>query len=109
MATLTTQPIIPTGTTPTYAAAAGGGDKVLPGPTTFIHVKNASGGSITVTVDSVAPCSQGADHNLVVAIGAGTERMVGPLTADRYASATDGLAAVTYSGVTSLTVAAFAA
>lgn len=109
MATLVTQPVTPAGTAPTYAAASAGGDKINPGPTTFLHVKNASGASITVTVDSVAPCNQGGDHNLVVAVPATTgDRMIGPLPADRFASATDGLVAVTYSGVTSLTVAAIA-
>lgn len=108
MATLTKQTIAPTGIAPTFVAASAGGDKVTPGGDTIIHVKNGSGGSITVTVDSTRPCSFGFDHDLVVAVPAGQERMVGPLPADRYASPTDGLVAVTYSGVTSLTVAAIA-
>lgn len=109
MAILTTQIISNAGTAPSYAACAGGGDKVTPGPTTYIHVKNGSGGALTVTVDSVAPCSQGSDHNLVVSVPAAGERLIGPLPPDRYAAVTDGLVAVTYSGVTSLTIGAFAA
>lgn len=109
MATLTTQTITQAGTTPTYVAAAAGGDKLNPGPTTFVHVKNGGAGSITVTVDSVAPCSQGADHNLVVSVPNGEERMIGPLPADRFASATDGLVSITYSGVTTVTIGSFAA
>lgn len=108
MATLTTQPVIQSGLGPTYVAANAGGDKVVPGPTTFLHAKNASGGALTVTVASVTPCNQGSTHNLVVSVPAGGDRMIGPITPDRFAAVADGLAAVTYSGVTSLTVAAIA-
>jgi hypothetical protein len=108
VAILATQAVAPGGLDPVYVAAAAGGDKINPGPTTFLHVKNASGGALTVTVDSVAPCNQGADHNLVVSVPAADDRMIGPLVAERFASATDGLVAITYSGVTSLTVAAIA-
>lgn len=109
MAVLTTQTIVPTGLTPAYSAAAGGGDKVAPGADTFIHVKNGSGGSLTVTVDSVVPSNYGTDADLVVAVPAGSERMIGPLAAPRFQSLTDGLVNVTYSGVTSLTIAAIKA
>ena len=108
MATLTTQPVNPSGLGPTYVAASAGGDKVAPGPTVFLHAKNASGGAITVTVNSQTLCNQGFDHDLVVSVPAGADRMIGPLTADRYAAPADGLVSITYSGVTSLTVAAIA-
>lgn len=106
MATLASQQIVLTGLAPTFAAAAGGGDKVPPGDHSFLAVRNASGSPITVTVDSVAPSNYGDDANLVVSIPATTgEKWIGPLTAQRFAGA-DGLVAVTYSGVTTLTVAA---
>ncbi len=73
------------------------------GDKNFLYVKNASVASITVTVDSTSPCSQGSDHDLVVAVGAGVEMLIGPITS-RYAATSDGLAAITYSGVTTLTV-----
>lgn len=107
MAALATQQIVNAGVIPTYAAAAGGGDTVAPGDTTFVHVKNASVGSITVTVDSVAASSYGTDVDLVVAIAAGAEKMIGPLPASRFAQTTTGLVNISYSGVTSLTVGAF--
>lgn len=106
MAVLTTQTIVPTGLLPTYSAAAGGGDKVTPGNDTFIHVKNGGGSSITVTVDSVVPSNYGTDVDLVVSVPNGSERMIGPLPAQRFANASDGLANVTYSGVTTVTIAA---
>jgi hypothetical protein len=105
MATLTRQVIVRTGTGPTYAAAAVGGDKVPPGSNNFLHVKNGGGAPITVTVDATRPCDQGYDHDLVVSVPAGGDRMIGPLPADRFAG-TDSLVAVTYSGVGSVTVAA---
>lgn len=113
MATLTKQQIIPAGITPTYAAGSSGGDKVLPGPTTFVHFKNTSGGAITVTIDdpnSVSPSGATAfNPDLVLAIPLTTgDKMMGPIT-DRFAAVADGLAAITYSAnpPTGLTVGAF--
>lgn len=107
MATLTTQVVKRTGVVPTYAAAAGGGDRFTPDANTFLHVKNGSAGSITVTVAATkVPTPDMTIASVAVAIAAGAEKMIGPLPADVFA-ATDGsgLADITYSGVTSLTVA----
>ena len=71
----------------------------------ILHAKNGSGGAITVTVNSQQQCDQGGDHDLVVSVGAGADKMIGPLTTARY-NDTDGRVQITYSGVTSLTVAA---
>lgn len=107
MATLTTQPVQPTGLNPTFVAAAGGGDKLIPSDGLFLVVKNGGGAPITVTVDSITPCSQGSDHNLVVSVTNAQERWIGPLDPARFTSPVDGLIAVTYSGVTTVTVGAF--
>lgn len=108
MATLTTQNISLSAIIPTYANASGGGDKVRPGPRTFLHVKNASGASITVTVDDTkTPTPEGAtgfDPDLKCVIAGGSEKMVGPIVEGRFRG-TDGLAAVTYSSATSVTIA----
>ena len=53
MATLTTQTIVRTGLAPSYAAAAGGGDAMDTGDDMFLHVKNTSGGAITVMPHSI--------------------------------------------------------
>ena len=106
MATLTTAAITPAGTDPAFVAATGAGDKVVPGDTTYLHVKNASGVSVTVTITAVGLCSQGSTHSSVVAVPAGADRVIGPITGSRFAAVSDGLAAVTYSAVTSVTVAA---
>jgi len=109
MATLTTQSIVSTGLNPTYQAAAGGGDKVRPGARVFLHVKNDDGSSVTVTVDDVLsqePSGAASfDPNLEVVIEPSGERMIGPIVESRFRGS-DGLAAISYSSVTSLTVAA---
>jgi hypothetical protein len=107
MATLAVQQVIQAGLNPAFVSAAGGGDKVMPGAQTWLEVKNGGGAPVTVTVDSVTLSNFGTDVNLVVSVPAGGERRIGPLSETRFAAAADGLAAVTYSDVTSVTVAAF--
>lgn len=106
MATLTVQSVIGlSGVTPTYAAAASGGDKFPNDGKTLFHAKNGSGSPITVTVASLVTCNQGQTHNNAVVVGANSEEMIGPFDQSRFSDGT-GLVSVTYSGVTSLTVAA---
>lgn len=106
MALLTKQSITRAGATPAYVAATGGGDTVAVGDHTFLHVKNGHTSSWTVTVNSVENCNQGFDHDLAVVVPNAAERIIGPINAPRFGdSATP--AAITYSGVTALTIAAF--
>ena len=108
MATLTTQNITRAGVLPTYGACAGGGDRFTPGNTTFLHVKNGSGGSLTVTVASTKiPLPNMTTSNVATTVtNAAAGWLIGPFPADQF-TATDGsgLADITYSGVTSLTIA----
>jgi hypothetical protein len=96
---------------PAYTPAAGGGDTFVPGDQTFVHAKNGSGGVITITVaDALTPVPAGsaAVNNFVQTVAAGGEAMLGPFPASRFAQpagGTPGSANMTYSGVTSLTVA----
>lgn len=108
MAALTTQAVARTGLEATYASCAGGGDTFLPSKDTILHVKNGSGGDITVTI--VTPRTDGvgnavADNAIVVT--AGEERFIGPFPAEIYASPSTGLASIAYSGVTTLTIGVF--
>lgn len=106
MALLTTQQVVITGLAPTFASAAGGGDTVVPDDRTFLHVKNASAGAITVTVVVPGTTYGQANPDVAVSVPATTgERMIGPLTAALVNPAT-GVVDISYSGVTSLTVAA---
>lgn len=104
MATLSVQEIVLTGLEPSYDAGAAGGDEFVNGGNTFIHVKNGHTSAQTVTVDSQAKCSQGFDHDAAVSVPASGERMIGPFAKDRFNDA-DGKVQISYSGVTSLTIA----
>ncbi len=107
MATLATQSITRAGLEATYAAAAGGGDKFAPDANAVLHVKNGSGGDITVTVATQGTVVGNPIADNAVVVTAGEERFIGPWPYEHYSAAADGLAAITYSGVTSLTVAVF--
>jgi len=104
VATLSVQIVVLGGLTPSYGAAAGGGDEFLNSGREFIHAKNGAGVSQTVTVNSQVACNQGADHDAAVAIPAGQERMIGPFPKNRFDDA-NGKVQITYSAVASLTVA----
>lgn len=107
MANLSTQRISRAGLGPTYAAATGGGDKFAPGGKTFLHVKNGSGGAQTVTIVTPGSAAENVSiGDVAVSVPAAGERMIGPLPGSLFANPADsGLGAITYSGVTSLTVA----
>jgi hypothetical protein len=97
MATLTTQVISIAGTAPTYGAAAAS-TKVVCGERTFLHVKNAAGSSMTVTLSATAKVRGQAVADLVVTVPATTgDMMIGPITQDLFAGLSDGLASVGYS------------
>jgi hypothetical protein len=110
MAALTTSAVTQAGTTITLAAAGAGGDTIVASASTWLHVKNASGASITVTVDdptSPTPTAATAfNPDAAITVAASAERLIGPISS-RFANATTGLATVTYSSATSITVGAF--
>lgn len=107
MATLTPQIPALAGTSPTYGAASGGGDKVAPGDTTWLHVKNGGGSAITVTLTAYGAVRGQVATSPTVSVPASGERLIGPLSADLLANPADGLVAISYSGTTSVTVQAF--
>lgn len=105
MAVQTVYPLSRNGDSKAYAAGASGGDTVPNDGRTFLHFKNSSGGSITVTIASVQPCNQGQTHNETVVVGATTgDEMAGPFDVSRFS----GTLALTYSAnpPTGLTLAA---
>lgn len=108
MAVLPTQAVSRTGLAPSYASAAGGGDKVSPGDHVFLHVKNDGVAGITVTI--VTPNTEEglAIADATVSVGAGADKFIGPLSA-RLFRASDGYASISYSAVTSVTVACLSA
>ncbi|MGH7206838.1 MAG: hypothetical protein ACREI2_11585 [Nitrospiraceae bacterium] len=112
MAALTIQEIVVGGAVPTYAAAAAGGDTFAPTAQQphVLHVKNGGAGSINVVVDdpnSVNPGSATAfDPDVTVAVAAGAEKMI-RLGYTRFRNTGTGAVSITYSGVTTVTVAVF--
>jgi len=105
MAVLTVQRITQDGVTPSFVSADVGGDEFANGGRTFFYVKNGGASQITVTVDSVKQCNFGFDHDLTVDIPAGEERIIGPFDPGRFNNSSARVA-VSYSDVTSVTVAA---
>lgn len=107
MALLTVQNIVKTGLKATYAAAAVS-DTFPNNGKTHLHVKNADAGDHTITVNSLVNCNQGTDHDLVIVVTAGEERMIGVFEPSRFNNA-QGLVTVTWEDVTSVTVAVLSA
>jgi hypothetical protein len=108
MAALTIQSVGVAGTAVTFAAATVSGDTVRWSSDVVLRVKNGAGAPINVTIDDPNPCNHGftgAAHDLVVAVAAGAEVDI-PLGDERFKITSTGLVAVTYSSVTTITVAA---
>jgi hypothetical protein len=112
VATLTTQTITAGGLSPTYAPADVAGDKLKPGKTTFLHVKNEDVAAMTVTLATPATVDGLEIADRPVTVDAGDDQMIPvpdkdsmgrPLYGD---PADSGLASVSYSATTSVTVAA---
>lgn len=98
------------GTDPgSYDSCASGGDYfvVTNAKKTFIHVKNGSGGALTVTVSRYKNCDQGHDHDIAVSVPATDERMIGAEWTNDEIKDGSGRCQISYSGVTSLTIKVF--
>lgn len=109
MATLTTQVITRAGTVITPVAAAGGGDAMQVGSGMMLEVVNGGGSPITVTLN--IPAARTYEPNVAitspaVSVTNGTTRWFGPIDAQTFADPVTGLLSITYSGVTTVTVAA---
>ena len=72
----------------------------------FLHVKNGGGSSITVTIETAATVDGLAVADRAVTVANGSEKMIGPFPPNIY-NQDDGSVWVTFSAVTSVTVAAF--
>jgi hypothetical protein len=104
-AALTVQAAALAGLNPAYVAANVDGNFFLNSGKEYLHVKNGGASPITVTINSQVNCNQGFDHDAVVSIPAGGERIIGPFPKDRFNDAS-GYVQAAYSGVTSVTAAA---
>lgn len=109
MAALPVQQIVKAGTAPSFAAATVTvGDTVAnPDDRTYVHVKNASGSPITVTVSDPGLTASGNSPTLAtVSVPATTGERLIPVPAAA-ADPSTGLATVICSAVTSVTIGAF--
>lgn len=105
MATRTAQAVTVGGTTPTYySATVTTGDKVAADSRTWVHIKNGSGSSITVTVSGAGQTPYLVDNPDKVYTVAGTDGWIPMLP--EYGDPTDGrLVHFVCSVVTSVTFA----
>lgn len=112
MAAITPQQISEAGVADvTFTAAAGGGDTIAWHSSLLVIVKNDSGGSITVTAGEQAPASitdgrygTVTKSDATLAVGAGDIGIFGPFPRAGFRDSSGNLN-LTYSGVTSLTIA----
>jgi hypothetical protein len=105
MATLAIQRIDNDGLDPQYVAADVAGDKVVPGQGSYVHVKNGDATDTDVTLVTPGTVDGLAVSDRVVTVPAGGERKIA--VPDLYTDPADGLAALTYEKVTSLTIGSF--
>lgn len=113
MAALALQNIVEAGLAPSMASAAGGGDTFANAndERTILMVTNGGGGSITVTItaqdtsETVPGFGTVSKANGGGSVGAGATKLFGPFPAAAFNNSS-GEVAVTYSGVSSVTVAA---
>ena len=108
---LTVQQITETGGAATYAAATAEGDTAANNGNMFLHIKNGSGGEITVTITPVTTSVDSGMYgdltkaNATIAIAGGAEAFIGGFAPAAFNDG-NGEVAITYTGVTSLTIAA---
>lgn len=109
MALLATQEMPITGLEASYAAASAGGDTMVADGRTFLHVKNGAGAPITVTINAtLATLNQPGFGDIpisaiAVVVTNAEDRFI-PVPPASHASG--GVATITYSSATSVTVAA---
>jgi len=103
---LTVQEITPTGLKPTFVAANAEGNFFPNDGRVYLEVKNDGSTPVDVTINSIAPCSYGFDHNLEVAVPNGETKKIGPFQVSRF-NDTGGKTHIAYSGITDVTVGVF--
>jgi hypothetical protein len=102
MATLTPTPVLRAGIAKNSVAASAGGDTLTNTGKEWIEVDNASGGALTVTISATIDGTLVALQAVSVPATTG-HRKIGPFPPHLYGTAV----AITYSGVTSLTIGAY--
>lgn len=104
MATLAVVSAVVSGAVYTPVAAAAGGDVFPNDGNTRLLVTNGGGSSINVTVTPQNTVNGLSLSAVVVAVGAGVSKIIGPFPPQYFNNASNQVV-LTYSGVTSVTVA----
>lgn len=106
MAVLTVQEIDrSTGIVPAYAAVAAS-DSFANDGRTYLHVKNGSAGSLTVTITLAQTVDGQTPAAKTFTVAAGVERVIGPFPPTVYNDA-NGRVVVAYSATTTITAGTF--
>ncbi len=105
MAALTVQDISLSGLEPTYASAAAGGDTFVNDGDVFFHIINSDTASKTVTLTTAGKIQGINIADITVTVPASEDRMIGHFPPAIFNSGSTGVS-VSYSAVTSVTVAA---
>ena len=111
MAELTVQQITETGAAATYVAATAEGDTADNNGNMFLHIKNGGGGAITATITALTTSVDSGVYgdltkaNATIEVAAETEAFIGGFAPAAFNDG-NGEIAITYSGVTSVTIAA---
>tara|TARA_R100000789_G_scaffold5657_1_gene9715 strand:- start:11533 stop:11877 length:345 start_codon:yes stop_codon:yes gene_type:complete len=111
MAELTVQQITETGGAATYVSAELEGDTADNNGNMFLHIKNGGGGEITATITALTTSVDSGMYgdltkaNATIAIAGGTQAFIGGFAPAAFNDG-NGEIAITYSGVTSVTIAA---
>lgn len=106
MSLYATNQIKPAGVAPTLAAVTAS-DTFECGEKSFLHVKNGSGVSINVTLSIPRTRFGQAISPLVVAVAAGTEKLIGPLLPEEFEDPSTRVGTVGYSAITTVTAGVF--
>lgn len=104
MAVLSPQQADLDGLDPSYAAASAGGDEFVPDDRVVLHVKNDDASPTDVTITTTAEEGGLAVADQTVTVPAGEERFIKPAQ-EHLIKASDGNADISYTNVTSVTVA----
>jgi hypothetical protein len=73
---------------------------------TVVQVNNAGSSSCDVTFKSAQLCSQGFEHDVTIAVAAGTTEIVGPFPVNRFNDSNNGIT-VNYSEIVSVSASAY--
>lgn len=108
MSQRTTQKFSLSGIVPSFSAADAAGDQFANTGKCILHVKNGGASAITVTIASQIsnPPAGTIAQDQQVTVAAGSEKMIGPFPQSAF-NDENGQVHVSYSGVTSVTIAVF--